>query len=192
MNAFVKSVAFTTCTIAFALCFEFALIGRFRSVSMREAFSHVEEMRRPLNAIDSMTVLFKQDDDATCGAFALAYILTLMGDDIFGEQIRSAVPPESPAGYSLAELANIATSRGFKAEGFAGGIANLPRESEPPVIAHLRMGHFVAVLMATHRTVTFFDPNTGHIHMAPSREFERIWSGKYLALGTQDYPSSFP
>lgn len=189
MLTVVRTLMIALCAVAGVFWIELALIGHFRFSSIRDAYDHIQEMRRPPHVVDSMTVLFRQNNDIACGAFALAYALTLMGDSIFGEQLYALDPPKSPSGYSMFELAKIASNRGFTAEGFAGNISNLPQDSQAPVIAHLTIGHFVVVLYADPNTVTFFDPSTGNVHVAPSREFAQLWSGKYLEIGMRDYHS---
>ena len=129
---------------------------------------------------------FRQRSSSSCGAAALAYTLTMLGDVVFEDEIENQVRPVSANGYSLFELKNAAGIRGFSARGFAGTWADLPRRGMPPVIAHWSRGHFVTVHEAGARHVIVFDPDVGGLVQMSREQFEAEWSGRFLQLRTKD------
>jgi apolipoprotein N-acyltransferase len=135
-------------------------------------------------AADGVAPAFRQSGERSCGAAALAYLLTRLGDLAFEEDIGRVLQPGSEIGYSLAELARIARERGFAAQGFEGAFTDLPAPGRPPVLAHLRRGHYVVVLEAVPGWVTYFDPARGETMRAPRGEFMEEWSGYFVVVST--------
>ena len=136
-------------------------------------------------AADGLAAAFRQRDDRTCGAAAIAYLLTRLRDRVFEGDVLAALRPDSDEGFSFAELRAFADLRGFDARGFQGALGDLPREGRPPVLAHMRAGHYVVVHSISTASATFFDPALGATVRSTRESFESAWSGLYLEVRTR-------
>lgn len=144
-----------------------------------------ESQRRAVGygAMDALGPLFRQTEENTCGAAALAFALNLLGDDRFEHDILREHPRRYPEGYSLAELKLVAESRGFEAEGFTGSAGSILHLGPDPAVVHLRKGHFAVVWHPLgDGLVHLFDPSAGAIVRVPLRQLKQVWSGNYLRL----------
>lgn len=168
-----------------ALPVEAAVVAAGRGRSWEDVSSELQARVSPPAVLESMGALFRQSEQTTCGPTAAAYVLTRLGDQIFGDELARSLRPDNPAGYSLAELRRMIEARGFASEAFSGTLASLPANGAAPVIAHMRIGHFVSVLRVENGTVSFFDPATGRVHAAPAPAFEAAWSGRFLRVRTR-------
>jgi hypothetical protein len=119
-----------------------------------------------------------------CGVNALFVLLNLEGHPSSVDQLLSALPAPQPAGYSMAELAAAARSRGLPLDGVR--LAKGDPSPVRPVIAFLndpRGGHFAVLRpVGTTRTmVQVIDPPS-----APwIADLDRVvgsknWTGKIL------------
>ena len=131
--------------------------------------------------LDGYAPAFRQHTESSCGASALAFGLTMLGDDVFEEDFLELEAPPA-VGYSFSQLAAFARSRGFDAEGLESGADALPKLGQPPAIAHFRAGHFVTVVGCEHDVVFFFDPGQGRTLSLDVQDFARLWSGRLLRL----------
>lgn len=129
---------------------------------------------------DDLSGLFKQRHQRSCGAAALAFALTYLGDELFEGDVLDAGAPIDPAGYSMAELARFATTRGFAATGWAAPLDALEHLGGGVALALFDVGHFVAVLSVSDAHVLLFDPALGQTVQVPRAEFESLYSGRAL------------
>jgi hypothetical protein len=149
-----------------------------------EVWSDVLRRYRGEGAGMGLGSAFQQRSSHTCGAAALAYVLTFLGDEVFESDLVRIRTPGEQGGYSLLELQQLARTRGLDARGFKGGWDDLPSEGRPPVIAHLSAGHFVVVHQTESDRVLFFDPAKGQLVTMGRNRFEAEWSRKYLGFFT--------
>lgn len=173
-------------TLVSAFASEVSMLASFSLSSLDDAINAMEQSLRPERVMSSLPALFKQRGEVDCGPEALAFAMTLMGDEVFGPELVRRRPVNDARGYSLSSLAELARDRGFAAEGFTGDLEALPGTGRPPIIAHLASGHFVTVLSRDAGHVSFFDPGTGDIHEVSEARFLAAWSRRYLSLGTRD------
>lgn len=136
-----------------------------------------EQIRRLVYAPppDQFSPLFEQQEERSCGAAAVAFTLTKMGDMVFEQEILLSSPPESDRGYSMLELVKAIRDRGFSAYGAEINWNDLPHESGIPVIAYLKPSHFVVILTASGDLVVYFDPAQGRVLYEKRAEFEGRW-----------------
>ena len=138
-------------------------------------------VKHPAN--DGIAPAFRQSSQKTCGAAAMAYLLTKMGDLVFEAEFVRRIPmTNSTPGYSLSELSAFAEMRGFTASGYMASVDDLPKPGKAPVIAHLTRGHYVVVHFVSDEYATIFDPAYGRTFSVPLREFIDEWSGKILEV----------
>ncbi len=130
--------------------------------------------------------LFKQVFDYSCGAAALATLLTYgLGDPITEREILlevlTALSKDEEAlrkkeGLSLLDLQKVAQARGHKAQGFRMTPEFLPKLGGPVIVYIKPRGyeHF-AVLKAVRGDRAYLaDPSRGNVRM-PMFEFLRMW-----------------
>jgi apolipoprotein N-acyltransferase/predicted double-glycine peptidase len=141
-------------------------------------------------AVDGLAPLFRQTFSNSCGAAAIAFILTMVGDDVFEEDIVRVIGDGGKSGHSFEQLIQAVESRGFSAVGTAeNGIEELPPLGAPPVIAHLRIGHYVhyvVVIARDKKGVFFFDPAQGKTLYTSRSEFSAAWTGYLLVVRTRE------
>jgi apolipoprotein N-acyltransferase len=145
----------------------------------------VSDWRRrwsPPPLIDELSSLYRQSEQMRCGAAAIAYVLTLLGDEVFESDVAAALGDAPPEGYSFADLEAFAHSRGFLALGFAADFSQLRAESGTTPIVHLRHGHFVVVMDSAGTDILVFDPAVGKRIAMPRSALENAWSGHYLRV----------
>lgn len=165
-----------------ALLVESGISAMGRGVGWNAALEEMIERAVQIPVQDGLGPIFRQRGDETCGPSALAYVLTMLGDQVYGDQLAKLFAPAQAGGYSLSELKAMAESRGFVATGYSGTLVDLPAPGRPPAIAHMRIGHYVVVLRRESGYVTIFDPATGRHHRVPQARFEHSWSGRYLTV----------
>lgn len=136
---------------------------------------------------DALAPLYKQSSQNTCGAAAISYLLTRLGDTVFEQHVIESIPEPSTSGYSFDDLARFVKMRGFRAEGVESSSDQLPSLGQTPVLAHLSRGHFVVVHSRTDRWVTLFDPAFGDILRVPEARFSKEWSGRILYVYPLEY-----
>jgi len=134
-----------------------------------------------LPGVDALGPLFQQSRSKSCGAAALAFALTRLGDLVFEEQLLPAF--RGPDNASLLDLAEAAEARGFRAR--AVHSAHLDTLALGPglvQILHLDFQHFVVAFQRTGPDVHLLDPAVGRILRVPIDQVERRWSGHALEL----------
>lgn len=137
--------------------------------------------------IDGLAPAFTQSSVNSCGAAAIGFLLTQLGDTVFEHDVERAMTPASTEGYSLQELAQFATSRGFTATGVKGEAAILTKKIVVPFLAHMSNSHYVVVLYFNEDSVVFFDPAMGKTMNTTRSGFLQQWSGKALLLSTRSF-----
>lgn len=131
---------------------------------------------------DDLAPLFRQRGQRDCGAAALAFALTFLGDEVYEGQLTEQAPHQHPGGYSMAELVQLAHARGFTASGWVSSLDRLAHLGGGVAILHLSVGHFVTVLGLLDDTVILFDPALGRTVEVPRQELEPLYSGRALLL----------
>lgn len=134
---------------------------------------------------DDISALFRQQEQQSCGAAALAFALTYLGAEVYEEAILAKTPRVDPNGYSMQELARIATDRGFMASGWAAHLADMKQLGGGVAIALLEVGHFVVVLSVTDTGVLLFDPALAQTVEVPVDVLDGLYSGRALFLVPQ-------
>ena len=129
-------------------------------------------------------MVVRQQWDLSCGAAALATILTYQQGDPVSErevlaglfQRTTPARVEERGGFSLLELKQYAVARGYRAEGFGNlGIDDLAALG--PAIVPIRVPHGSHYLVFRGREddrLLFADPAAGTRIMAVG-DFERVW-----------------
>jgi len=136
----------------------------------------------------------KQQLDYSCGAAALATLLTYyFGDatserellDLLTAQLpRDELKRKEKQGFSLLDLKKVAQSKGYQAAGFKLSIEQLKQLAAPVLVFVEPQGykHF-AILRGVDRGRVFLaDPARGNLRMSISR-FLREWHGIIFVLG---------
>lgn len=132
--------------------------------------------------MDGLSPIFKQTTTTSCGAAALAYALTRMGDFIFENDILSTVRPALAEGYSLKELRDASHTFGYKSSALWTSLSELEKQNTLPAIAHFKRGHYVVIVELNEGLVHYFDPALGEIKFLPYEAFSERWSGAILRL----------
>jgi uncharacterized protein len=131
----------------------------------------------------------KQGFDYSCGAAALATLLTYGLNDPVGEDalLRALLEPLSPdqlaalqkKGLSLLDLQRLALSRGHKAQGFRIGRDQLVKLSYPVLVFIRPHGyrHFAVFKGVRGDRVYLADPSLGNVRM-PLYRFLDMWANE--------------
>lgn len=129
----------------------------------------------------------RQKWDLSCGAAALSTLLTYDLADPVSEKalateiLRKRDPSKIKAqgGFSLLDLQEVATARGYEAEGF-GQVTVADLSSMVPAIVPLELSrgdHFVVIRQIRDDRIFFADPAFGNRVLSVA-EFERFWVQK--------------
>ncbi|MEM1155297.1 MAG: cysteine peptidase family C39 domain-containing protein [Pseudomonadota bacterium] len=140
-------------------------------------------VRRQMPA-DNLSALFLQSSENTCGAAALAFSLTFLGDEVFEADLVEILPSVQDGGYSLLELKNAAERRGFSAVGYRSFDEITRAAMTTPYIVHLNEGHFVVVLSKVGSDFLAFDPAQGITSLVDASVLEQASSGYVLKIST--------
>jgi len=172
---------------ALSLMLGTGFVAFIRSLDMKpiDALNFMVSQRYLDTAMDGVAPLYMQANNNTCGASALAYLMTLLGDYIFPEDILAMPATNHDLGYSMSELKHIAESRGFSADGFHGAWNDLPSVGEPPVLMHLTEQHYIVGLGRSGNLFLYFDPALGKLVSTKRSEIEHVWSGNFLRVLTK-------
>jgi uncharacterized protein len=131
----------------------------------------------------------KQGFDYSCGAAALATLLTYGLNDPVGEDalLRALLDPLAPdqmaalqkKGLSLLDLQRLAQSRGHKAQGFRIGRDQLVKLSYPVIVFIRPHGyrHFAVFKGLRGDRVYLADPSLGNVRM-PLYQFLDMWANE--------------
>ncbi len=145
------------------------------------------DRRDKLNSasVDNLSSLYKQSYHSSCGAAALAFSLTLLGDVITEQEVLKLFPANDANGYSLLEMREMATARGFNIVGLKS--TSLPKDASPshPYIVHMNSGHYVVLMSFDDQKSFIFDPAKGISGLVPTLSLWKSASGFYLRIGTR-------
>lgn len=144
--------------------------------------------------MDALGPLYRQSQAQSCGATALAFALTQLGDPVFEEgiaaELRRRPPSLEPRAASithppasLADLEAVARARGFEAEAWtASHLAALGSGPGTLHILHMRWNHFVVAFQPVDDQIHVLDPAAGVVRRFDRSALERGWSGHALTL----------
>jgi predicted double-glycine peptidase len=162
---------------------------------------HVSSLRAQRDA-----GVVKQGFDYSCGAAALATLLTYGLNDPVGEDtlLRALLEPLSPdqlsalqkKGLSLLDLQRLAQIRGHKAQGFRIGRDQLARLSYPVIVFIRPHGyrHFAVFKGVRGDRVYLADPSLGNVRM-PMYRFLDMWAneaGQGIIFAVERKDGSWP
>jgi predicted double-glycine peptidase len=129
----------------------------------------------------------RQRFDYSCGAAALATLLTYSLDDpvdeasVLAAVIRESGPEGVAAlqkrGLSLLDLAGVAQARGYRAQGFRMPADQLARVSRPVIVFIKPRGyeHFAVLKGVRGDRVYLADPSLGNVRL-PLYQFLAMWA----------------
>ncbi len=151
------------------------------NVLLTELFNPTHELQ-----IDMVGKKFLQAGNNTCGAAALAYVLSFLGRETKENEIVKMVKL-SKRGTSMLELKKAAMQLQFSAVGVNANYAALSEESLP-VIAYINNDHYVVVIAVNSHYVDAFDPALGYIRLHKNL-FEKSWNGYLLLVHPENIPA---
>lgn len=175
---------FTISSLLLVTLLEVQAISKRNSSSVWTTLDQLVQRSSRPQVLDNIAPLFKQESENLCGAAAIAYLLTILGDTVFPSQIVKKTPLTNTDGYSLNELAIIARKEGFNATGYRSTWDDLPTLESSPVIAHVADNHYVVVISVAGSHVRLFDPIEGYVRIMHREEFEEYWRGIVLEIAT--------
>jgi uncharacterized protein len=130
--------------------------------------------------------LVRQEWDLSCGAAAIATVLTYqLGDRVSEREVALALLRQTHPvlvrlrlGFSLLDLKRYAASRGFTAAGYQNMDLGELAEMAPAIVPIRASGlpHFVVFRGMRGDRVVFADPSFGNRTM-PAETFAKIWAG---------------
>jgi uncharacterized protein len=125
-----------------------------------------------------------QQWDASCGAAALATVLTYtLGDAVSEREVAQGMLRRTDplkvkvrGGFSLLDMKRYAESRGFRAEGYRGLSLEELLKMKSPIVPIEAQGdpHFVVVRGLREGRVELADPAFGN-HSMPVEKFSSVW-----------------
>lgn len=171
-------------------------LGSVAFISARHTSSDIQRgletffSPKPLPTANDRLLEFAQRGSVDCGAASLAYVLNFFGLEIKQEVLEKGIAM-TEEGTSMAELARFAQDSGFKAWGERQNLKRLEGVTKP-VIAFIGKNHFVVVVRADKRWVTYFDPAAADVlRKLPSEDFRQIWRGEVLRVLPQQLTFSW-
>ncbi len=129
-----------------------------------------------------------QQYDFSCGSAALATLLThhynfpVSEQDVFREMFtRGDQAKIKKEGFSLLDIKNYLTTRGFDADGYVAEIDKLAVAGVPAIVLVKEQGyyHFVVVKGLRDGRVLIGDPSSG-TRVIPKTQFTEMWVNKIL------------
>ncbi len=142
--------------------------------------------------IDSLGPMFKQSKEQSCGAAALAFALTRLGDLVFEERLLEQLKP-SAKGTSLGALGRAANARGFSAQAWsAKRLADLQHGPGIIHVLHLSWDHYVVVFEKSGDMLHLFDPAVGTVLRVKAEAVQARWTGYALSVSHRPPPLKRP
>lgn len=130
------------------------------------------------------SIKIKQQDNADCGAAALASACAYHGLKIPIARIRQYAFTDKK-GTNVLGLVEAAENLGLSAK----GVRALPEALKMiplPAIAHVTvkeiLHHFVVIYKVTNKSIEYMDPADGNMHHTSHEDFQRIWTGVLILL----------
>ena len=128
---------------------------------------------------------FMQSGKNTCGAAALAFVLSYLGQRTTESDITGMISIGDD-GTSMLELKRAVEVVRFKGIGVRENYSALQSETLP-VIAYINNNHYVVVINVLQHSLTIFDPSYGTVKLARGT-FESVWNGYLLLIRPQPIP----
>ncbi len=164
-----------------AVLLEWGQTALVRGVPWVDVRRDVEARARGTEGLDTLARHFRQSRPTSCGTAALAYALTLLGDDVFEEDLAHHVPVDA-RGSRLSDLAAAAGRRGFHAEAVrAESLAALPLGPGRMALVHVQPEHYLVLTQVGARWAAF-DPARGTVTEPALEALEQVWSGAALLV----------
>lgn len=136
---------------------------------------------------DAIGPIFRQSGPERCGAAALAFALTHMGELALEEDLVAECEL-SEGLVSFGDLARCARRWGYRTRAVEADWAFArATAAQGPVILHLSHQHFVVALQLTDDEAWIFDPALGSVRTFKQDNVLTHWTGAALAL---TYPSA--
>jgi uncharacterized protein len=152
------------------------------AVLLAAAAAHAQPVRSLLEFRHEGVVV--QQWDSSCGAAALATVLTYTFDDAVREKTvaQSMLRRTDPlrvrvrGGFSLLDMKRYAESRGYAAEGYGNTTLEELAAMRSPIVPIVEYGspHFVVVRRVHDREVDIADPAFGNRRL-PLERFRQAW-----------------
>jgi uncharacterized protein len=173
------------------------------SSSRGETFGVLKE-RHTLKELRDMHVV-KQRTDYSCGAAALATLMTYYFRDPISEQrvrelalaglSREKKAIKKMTGFSLLDLKRVAIARGYQAAGFKLNFVQLLQLRAPVIVFLNALGypHFAVLRDIRGGRIYLADPARGNLRLSAAR-FLREWEHIVFVLGRQgqEYITTYP
>lgn len=140
--------------------------------------------------------IVKQEEDYSCGAAAMATLLTYHHGDVTSESDvltvlqtvldRRALAQRQMNGYSLLDLKRVAERKGYRAAGYRLTFEQLEQLSAPVIVHVEPLGyqHFAVLRDIADDRVFLADPSRGNLRMS-TRRFLDEWDGVVFVLGKE-------
>jgi predicted double-glycine peptidase len=181
------------CTLILSLCASGGSLSSAGVIEVHDDAAQGMVKRHSLKELRDRYIV-KQRFDYSCGAAALATLLTYyFGDETSEQDILKVMMDELSKderqrkewrGFSLLDLKRMAQAKGYRAAGFKLSIEQLTQLAAPVIVFVQPLGyaHF-AVLRGIDRGRVFLaDPARGNLRMSTSR-FVSEWGGIVFVLG---------
>jgi apolipoprotein N-acyltransferase len=159
------------------------LLLRAQTQSLPALTSDFAHRARARAGIDGLGPLFKQSEEKSCGAAALAFALTLLGDLVFEDRLLSALAHDEHRGTSMAELKRAAEARHFSANAWQANAIEALRFGPGIVhVLHMNPSHYVVAFNRAGEEIHVFDPAIGAVLRVRIDDLIARWSGYALEL----------
>jgi ABC-type bacteriocin/lantibiotic exporter with double-glycine peptidase domain len=116
---------------------------------------------------------YKQDNEYSCGAFALAFFLSLHGFKTSPAEMKRLIDPSKNWGTAPLFMERVLQSLGLKYNAYEDG-----EEYVVPLLVNVTAngdGHWGVIVARTDEYVSWYDPATGRIEVTPRSEFNVQW-----------------
>lgn len=180
---------------SFLILFMFTL--QLHSVHAQEeiptSLSKIPPKRHTLKELRDRHIV-RQQLDYSCGAAALATLLTYYFEDETSERevlrwleshlSQQELEGKQKTGFSLLDLKEVSESKGYRAAGFKINPSHLEHLLAPVIVFVQPMGykHFAVLRGVINNYVYLADPSRGNLRMTMSRFLEE-WQGIVFVLG---------
>lgn len=159
------------------------LVMRTRTQSLSALTSDFTHRARARAGIDALGPLFKQSEEKSCGAAALAFALTLLGDLVFEDRLLPALAHDEHRGTSMAALERVAEARDFSARVWQASEIDALRFGRGVVhVLHLNPSHYVVAFNRDGEEIHLLDPAIGAVLRVRVADLSARWSGYALEL----------
>jgi uncharacterized protein len=156
---------------------------------------HWEPQHRTIKELRDLHVV-KQKEDYSCGAAALATLMTYyFGEHTTEKELLTLLEAEldedekknkAARGFSLLDLKNVAQKKGFRAAGFRMTMSQLASVKAPVLVFLEPLGykHFAVYRGLDRGRIYLADPARGNLRMSIGRFLDE-WHGVIFVLGKE-------